>query len=128
MRSDDAVSAGLYLLALDEPDRASALVLRRTDRLASSYYAQLLALAQGLEGAARPLPAVVCYRALVEQILGEARSKAYRHAKRYVDRAAALHPSVSDYGELPGHADYLAQLRARHGRKQSFWHLFAGPK
>jgi hypothetical protein len=124
MRSDDPVSAARFLLALDEPDRASALVLRRTDGLTSSYYREILDLAQGLEKAARPLPAVACYRALVEQILAEARSKAYGHARRYVDRLTALHPSVSDYGELPSHADYLAQLRLQHGRKHSFWRLF----
>ncbi len=125
-RNDEPVGAGLFLLELGEADEASVIVLRLCDRLGAAYYDRLLSLARHFEKAARPLPAVACYRALTEQILGEARSNAYRHAKRYVDRLAALHSSVPDYGELPGHTEYLAQLRKRHGRKLAFWRLFEG--
>ena len=125
-RSEDPAGAGLFLLELGESDRASALVLRLRERLGAAYYSQLLSLARQLEQAARPLPEVACYRALTEQILGEGRTKAYRHAKRYLDRLAALDASVDCYGELQSNAEYLARLRARHGRKFSFWQLVDG--
>jgi hypothetical protein len=77
-----------------------------------------------LRKASHPLVAVACYRALTDQILAEGRSKAYGHAKRYVDRLSALDSSVGDYSNLASHAQYLAQLRERHRRKFSFWQLF----
>ena len=125
-RSSDSVGAGLLLLDLGAADQASALVLRLRECLGSAFYEHLLSLAKGLEEAERPLPAVVCYRALTDQILTGGRSKAYRHAKRYVDRLSALDTSVRDYRELSSHAEYLARLRERHGRKFSFWQLVEG--
>ena len=125
-RSSDPVAAGLFLLDLGAPDQASALVLRLRERLGSAFYEHFLTLAKGLDAAGRSLPAVVCYRALTDQILTGGRSKAYRHAKRYVDRLSALDPSVHDYRDLSDHAEYLVHLRERHGRKFSFWKLFEG--
>jgi hypothetical protein len=37
---------------------------------------------------------------------------------------AALDPSVRDYRDLGTHAEHVARLRERHGRKFSFWQLF----
>jgi hypothetical protein len=123
-RSDSPVTAGFFLLDLGADERAAALVLRLREHLSGAFYAHLLSLAQRLEKAGHPLPAVACYRALTDQILGEGRSKAYRHARRYVDRLSALDRSVDDYRDLPTHPQYLAHLRERHGRKFSFWRLF----
>jgi hypothetical protein len=99
-------------------------VLRLRARLVSAYYQQLRSLAKRFERASRPLAAVACYRALIDQILDAGRSTACRHARRYLDRLSALDSSVSDYGDLASHADYLQQLRERHGRKRSFWQPF----
>jgi hypothetical protein len=71
---------------------------------------------------------VACYRALVDQILDAGRSAAYRYATAYVDRLSSLDGSVGDYRDVPTHADYLLQLRERHGRKFSFWRLFERPE
>lgn len=123
-RSNEPVTAALFLLDLDAPEQAAALVLRLRERLTSAFYEHLLSLARRLEEVGDPLTAVACYRALTDQILVGGRSKAYHHAKRYVDRLSALDPSVRDYRDLPTHSDYLAHLRKRHGRKFSFWQLF----
>ena len=125
-RTDDPVAAGLFLLDLGALDQASAVILRQHERLGSAFYEHLLSLAERLDEAGRPLPAVACYRALTEQILSEGRSKAYRHARRYVDRMSALDLSVDEYRDLSGHTEYLAHLRERHGRNFSFWQLFEG--
>jgi len=124
-RSDAPVAAGAFLLALGEDEQAGALVLRLRDRLGSAFYEHLRTLAQRLEKAGQPVAAVACYRALADQILVAGRSTAYHHAKRYVDRSAALDVAVRDERELPAHARYLAQLRERHPRKASFWKLLA---
>ncbi len=126
-RSNDPAGAALFLLDLGAPDRASALVLRHQERLTSSYYEPLLALAKRLEKLQLPLPAVTCYRALADQILERGRSNAYRHAKRYVDRSSALDAGVRGHRGFAIHAEYLARLRERHGRKFSFWKLFGDP-
>jgi hypothetical protein len=124
-RSDAPLAAGAFLLGLGEAERAGALVLRLRERLGAAPYERLLPLAQRLEKAGQPVAAVACYRALTEQILVEGRSTAYRHAKRCVDRSAALDPAVRDERVLPTHALCLAQLSERHPRKASFWKLFA---
>jgi hypothetical protein len=124
-RSDSPVVAGAFLLDLGEDERAGALVLRLRERLGAAYYEDLLALARRFEKSSQPVAAVACYRALADQILDAGRSTAYRHAKRYVDRSAALDAAVRDERVLPGHARYLAELRDQHGRKSSFWRLFA---
>lgn len=122
--SGSTVGASVFLLELGEAERAAGLVMRGREQLSSAFYEHLLSLAQRLEKAGYPLPAIACYRALADQILGEGRTKAYRHAKRYVDRLAALDASVGDYRDLATHAEYLARLRDRHRRKFSFWQLF----
>jgi hypothetical protein len=118
------VGASEFLLDLGEDERAAALVLRGREGLVGDFYTHLLTLAQRLEKAGHPLPAVACDRALTDQILGEARTSAYRHAKRYVERLAALDASVHDYRDPATHAEYVAHLRDRHRRKSSFWQLF----
>jgi hypothetical protein len=126
-RSDAPVAAGVFLLDLGEDERAGALVLRLRDRLGAAYYEDLLVLARRFEKSSQPVAAIACYRALADQILDAGRSTAYRHAKRYVDRSAALDAAVCDERVLPGHARYLAQLRERHARKSSFWRLLHAP-
>jgi hypothetical protein len=123
-RSSDPVRAGIFLLDLGEGARAAALIVRGRERLSAAYYASLLALAKRLEKGGHPLAAVACYRALTEQILAAARREAYAHAKRYVDGLSALDARVGAYGEVATHETYLAELRATHGRKSSFWKLF----
>jgi len=125
-RSDRAVAAARFLLALGEDERAAALVLHRHDQLGDAFYGDLLELAQHLEKAGRPLPAIACYRTLTDQILEQGRSKAYRHAQRYVDRLAQLDTTVDDHGDLPTHAQYIAGLRQHRGRKYSFWNRIDG--
>ena len=85
------------------------------------FYAQLLRLAKGLEQAEQFLPAILCNRALCEQILEEARSKAYGHASRYVAKLDAMNRKLDGYGDFPDHVVYMAGLRERHGRKHAFW-------
>ncbi len=123
-RSDAPVAACLFLLALGERERAAALVLRGRNRLVAASYGELLAIARRFEQNGHPLPAVACYRALTDQILAAARSKAYGHAKRYVDHLFVLDSQVGDYRDLMTHARYVAHLREHHRRKSGFWQQF----
>lgn len=94
--------------------------------LMDAFYAQLLRLAKGLEQADQFLPAILCYRALCEQILEEARSKAYGYASRYVAKLDALNLSIDGYADFPDHVAYMSRIRERHGRKHAFWRRLKG--
>ena len=111
---------------LGESASAEALMWRLRDRLVDAYYTHLVDLAKQFEGAECAPGAVLCLRALTDQILAAGRTKTYRYAKRYLDRLAALDHRVSDYREVPDHRGYLEHLRETHSRKRSFWKLVDG--
>jgi hypothetical protein len=117
----DPFKAAQFLLEIGDPESATCVVERASDGLIDVYYPQLLKLAKDLERAGQTLPAILCYRALTEQILTEARSKAYGHASRYVAKLDALNTQLTAYGDFPDHAAYRAGLQERHGRKHAFW-------
>ena len=121
--SDDVIMGTSLLLSLGESASAEALARRLRDGLVDAYYTHLVELAKQFEAAECALGAVLCLRALTDQILTAGRTKTYRYAKRYLDRLTALHSRVSDYREVPDHRGYLEHLRETHGRKRSFWKL-----
>lgn len=67
--------------------------------------------------------ATILYRALLDDILKAARSKAYGHGAKYLAKLALLAEAADPF--LPEgvmeHGSYLAQLRKNHGRKSGFW-------
>ncbi len=72
-----------------------------------------------------PLAASVLYRALLDDILARARSKAYPHGAKYLHRLDQLAAEVHADPALPEdyipHPAYRERLRADHGRKTGFW-------
>ena len=127
-RSRDLARAVRLLFALGEAERAEALIVERSDELQDVFYSTLRDLAESAAEAERPLAATVCFRALVTQILGEGRSKAYRHARRYCVQLQTLDSGIEDRRGLAGHDRYMATLREAHGRKWSFWKLLEEEK
>ena len=71
---------------------------------------------------------VFCYRALLEDILDEGRSRAYGHAARYLKRLGELDGVVGSYGPAVDHEEYVGRLRDRHGRKYAFWRRVEGTR
>lgn len=70
-----------------------------------------------------PIAASLLYRALVNDILDAARSKAYGHGAKYL---AALTQLAEDIGPdwpagIEDHHTYLESLKAQHSRKTGFW-------
>lgn len=74
-----------------------------------------------------PLAASLIYRALLDDILSRARSKAYPHAARYLGILDVLSSDAdAQAGDNPAHIphpDYRAGLTKTHGRKSGFWSL-----
>jgi hypothetical protein len=109
------------LLNLGQTERAQALVLARHQELAECFYDSLLRLAKAFEKADCNLAATACYRALLLDILAQARSKAYGHGVRYFKKLEALAKRINVFKPLPTHHAFVQQLHLAHVRKKSFW-------
>ena len=120
-QSGNIVLSADLLLNLSQTERAQALVLARHQELAECFYDSLLRLAKAFEKADCNLAATACYRALLLDILTQARSKAYGHAARYFKKLEALAGQIKAFKPLPEHHAFLQQLQSAHGRKRSFW-------
>ncbi len=70
-----------------------------------------------------PLAATILYRALLDDILAKARSKAYSHGAKYLGKLALLAAEADPDrpSGLADHATYLAGLKKAHPRKSGFW-------
>jgi Family of unknown function (DUF6880) len=117
----DILRSADLLLNLGQTERAQVLVLARHQELAECFYDGLLRLAKTFEKADCNLAATACYRALLLDILAQARSKAYGHGARYFKKLEALAKRINVFKPLPTHHAYLEQLHSAHGRKKSFW-------
>ncbi|WP_457670752.1 DUF6880 family protein [Thiolapillus sp.] len=117
----DILRSADLLLNLGQTERAQSLVLARHQELTECFYDGLLRLAKVFEKADCNLAAAACYRALLLDILVQARSKAYGHGARYFKKLEALAKRIKVFKPLPTHHAYVEQLRSVHGRKKSFW-------
>jgi len=70
-----------------------------------------------------PLAATILYRALLDDILNSARSKAYSHGAKYLGKLTLLAGDADDAAPsgIADHATYLAGLKKTHPRKSGFW-------
>ncbi len=120
-QGSDILRSADLLLNLGQTESAQALVLARHQELAECFYDGLLRLAKAFEKADCNLAATACYRALLLDILAQARSKAYGHGARYYKKLEALAKRIKVFKLLPTHHAYVEQLHSVHGRKKSFW-------
>lgn len=118
-----SISDADFLVDLGRLDEAERYVVDRSDQIDGDRYVWLTQLAEALE-AERPLAASAVYRALLDSILGRARSQAYGHGVRYLRKLERMAELVTDWGSLGGHDAYAKQLREQHKRKRSFWERY----
>ncbi len=114
------------LIRLEDFAAAQALVVSRFEELPRCFYTDLLDWAKVFEVQDKTLAAILCYRVLLEDILNEARSKAYPHAARYYKKLSALSKSGVDFGRFMSAGAYEAAIKSQHARKHSFWPLVVG--
>ena len=117
----DILRSADLLLNLGQTERAQVLVLGRYQELTECFYDSLLRLAKAFEKVDCNLAATACYRALLLDILAQARSKAYGHGARYYEKLEALAKRTKVFKPLPIHHAFVQQLHSAHGRKKSFW-------
>ena len=82
----------------------------------------LLAAAEQLEPD-HPVAATILYRALLDDILDRARSPAYGHAARYLEKLDALAALGDAARSIDPHETYRAAVAKKHRRKSGFWSL-----
>ena len=116
-------NAALSLL-VDWPshERAARVVTARADELDGNAYHVLTTAADALE-AKYPLAATLMRRAMTQDTLDGGKAKRYRHAARHLAECKSCDPAIDDYRGFPGHEQFIAALKQRHGRKQGFWQL-----
>jgi hypothetical protein len=94
----------------------------RPQGLLGRHYEALVAAAETLEPD-HPMAATILYRALLDDILNRARSPAYGHAARYLEKLDALAAHGDAASSIDPHHAYRAALSQKHGRKSAFWSL-----
>jgi len=82
-------------------DEFEACLLHRSDELNDCVYVSLIALAKLCETLNKSLVENLCYRALLNDILDRACSKAYRHAASYYRKLLSLDKQIDDYRGKP---------------------------
>lgn len=117
------VHAALHFLLLwPAVSHAAALIEERWAELDGNYYELLSPAADALE-TNHPLATTRLCRALIDHTLDNAKSTRYRHAARHLATCDRLSVFVSPDQGIEAHEAYVRALRARHGRKSSFWEL-----
>lgn len=126
LASGHIYNALAFLMEWPRLDLAAGLVIAHRGEWEGRQYYMLPPVADAL-AADHPLAATILYRALLDDILARARSKAYPHAARHLARLDELTPgATAEAGTLKdwvSHADYRAGLEKAHGRKSGFWSL-----
>lgn len=110
-------SGAMFLIQKGEPARAASMVLEHPERFSGAAYTSTLHLAESLESG-HPWAAWHLYRNLVDDILGNARSRAYSHAAAYLHTMRGLD---LPQGMVEQHTEWESTLRSDHGRKRTFW-------
>jgi Family of unknown function (DUF6880) len=109
-----------FLAAWPDLGRAAGVVEDHLAAIDGNCYWVLVPVAERLEAKA-PLAATLLYRKMIDFTLDHARSSRYGHAARHLRSSTWLAQQVREWRGHLSHADYLANLRQRHGRKTGFW-------
>ncbi len=117
----DATAALSFLTTWPNLRAAATLALDRESELDGRDYHALNAAAEILADA-HPLAATVVRRRMIDSVLERAASPSYAYAAKNLAACAQLAADIDWTGsQWPSHADYVADLIARHGRKDGFW-------
>jgi hypothetical protein len=113
-----------FLLEWPKLEMAAQLVVDNHSGWNGRQYHLLIPAAETLE-AEHPLAATVLYRACLDEILAQARSKAYGHGGRHLAKLDRLATEIKDdafsSAGIIAHDEYRDRLRKQHGRKAAFW-------
>ena len=122
-QSKDIYNALGFFMEWPKRDMASKLIIDNHEQWHGKHYYQLAEIAKDLEHEYQ-LAATILYRALLDDILDSARSKAYHYAVNYLLVLESLAPQLDDtILRIAPHANYFAGIQKQHARKAGFWAL-----
>ena len=125
LQTKDIYSALSFFMEWPKHDMASKLVIDNQAKWNGNHYYQLATIAKDLEHE-YPLAATILYRALLDDILASARSKAYPYAAHYLSVLESLAPQLDDtILRIAPHATYFLDIQKQHARKSGFWAVVA---
>ena len=102
---------------------AAQLTVGRIEALDGRHYEILNPAAEALSKD-HPAAATLIHRRMIDSVLERAASKSYSYAAENLRACEALAGEIDwTAHRLQSHADYVADLRSRHGRKTGFWPL-----
>nr|WP_157747473.1 DUF6880 family protein [Cohaesibacter sp. ES.047] len=124
LMSKQIYTALVFFMEWPELSFAAKLVIAHRGEWDGGQYYLLPTAADALQHE-YALASTILYRALLDDILSRARSKAYKHGAHYLDRLDSLADQADrEAKDLEGfqtHANYRANLQTKHARKSSFW-------
>ena len=116
------VEALWFLISWPALETAARLVVEHADAIDGNFYEVLTPAAEAL-AEKHPLAASLLLRAMINFSLEKARTSRYRYAAQHLMQCERLSASITDFGCHVPHAEYVAVLREKHGRKSGFWSL-----
>jgi len=108
------------LLKLGEYAKAEKIAIKRAIEFSEWHYTQLVSLLDNVPEE-NGLFRIILLRVLTDDILSGGRTQAYHHAASYLQQLDQLDDEIKTYSPLPDHAAYMGKVKAKHGRKYSFW-------
>ena len=109
-----------FLTWLRDSAALKILVISFQNTLTGAYYQELASAAEFLSPE-EPEAASILYRLMVQHVLQKATSKYYIYAARNLKKAESCARYFREgQGIISGHAEFLQELKATHGRKYSF--------
>lgn len=99
---------------------AAEIVEQNEKAFTDEYYGDLLDLVKRLEKN-HPLAATILYRANLESLLSQAKSKNYGYAASYVAKLRNLSLQIVNWKAVTPHVDYWKIIQDAHKRKTAFW-------
>lgn len=118
--SFSAYSQARFFAETGDTSTAADIVERGGEALANEFYGGLLDLVKLLEKD-HPLAATILYRANLESILKQAKSKNYGYAASYAKKLIQLSVRVDDWKTVTPHGVYWKFIEETHKRKSAFW-------
>lgn len=120
LKQSDSYAKLAPLIQLEEYVQAEEIAIKDIDKLANYSYTTLLSLLK-LVPEDRHLIRIILLRCLLDDILTRAKTPAYHYGVDYLRELEQLDTKITTYATLPVHADYMLQVKGKHGRKHSFW-------
>lgn len=113
-----------FLIEQDLVEQAAEYVMERRDQLDGGWYSALAPIAEAFETSGHGVAATIVFRALLDSVLQQRNTAAYRHGARYLQRLDALAAAVAGCEGILDHTTYVAGIRRVHGRKWRFWQRY----